>query len=328
MNLKILRYTALIVFALLWLPGFSPHVAKWLAEKGIVKDEYRYGDLYRFSNLAQFRVPNQQCASQPVKVKKTNTALYLIGDSFTEESRMSATNFVSGSYERFFIGDTCFVKLDKTKKNVLIIETVERHFRERFAQRYDNLVIGEPGVKQAARKMLLNARDQFWYSTERHEAVLFSSDFFLKIKEWKAGMNESLFGRTDSNVVLSKDKKNIFYEMDARQEGITSSFEEVSDHEINSLVENVNLTYDFYRKNGFDEVYLSIAPNKSSILGEDLGQYNRLIERIQQHPGLKAPFFDIYTPFSTSKKMLYDAGDTHWNCAGKQIWLDAVNEKL
>ncbi|UTA66408.1 hypothetical protein [Emticicia sp. 21SJ11W-3] len=328
MNLKILKYTALVVFALLWLPGFSPNVARWLAQKGFVKDEYRYGDLYRFSNLAQFRVPNQQCVPAPVKVTSPNTALYLIGDSFTEPARMTAADFKTGTFQRFFIGDTSFIKLDRTKKNILIIETVERHFRERFAQPYANLVTGKPSTRQAARKMLLNARDVFWYSTERHEAVLFSSDFFLKIKEWKAGLNETFFNRSDSHVVLSADKKRIFFEMDARPDGITSSFDRVSDSEISRLVENVNRTYDFYKKNGFDEVYLSIAPNKSSVLGKDLGNYNRLIERVQQHPGLKAPYFDIYTPFSSSKKMLYDVGDTHWNCEGKQIWLDAVNEKL
>lgn len=328
MNQKILKYTALIVFSVLWLLGFSPHISKWLYAQGLIKDDYRYGDLYRFSNLPQFRVLKEACEPGKTAVTQPGTTLYLIGDSFTEEGRIEAGDFVSGSFQRYFIGSQPFVKLDKTKKNILIIETVERHFRERFAKPYKNLTIGEPDTQQAAKNIMKEARADFWYDSERHESILFSSDFFLMIKEWKATLNESLFGRTDSNVVISKDKKNIFYELDARLDGITSSFDKISDNEIRLLVENVNLTYDFYRKNGFDEIYLTIAPNKSSILGTDLGSYNHLIERIQKNPALRMPVFDIYTPFSTSKKMLYDVGDTHWNCEGKQIWIKAVNQKL
>lgn len=328
MNQKIVKYTALVVFSALWLLGFSPHIAKWLYEKDLVKDDYRYGDLYRFSNLPQFRVAKEVCSEGKLQVKQPNTTLYLIGDSFTEEGRIEAGDFVSGGFERFFIGAQPFAKLDKTKKNILIIETVERHFRERFAEPYKNLTIGEPNTQQAVKALAKEAKSSFWYSTERHESVLFSSDFFLSIKEMKALLNYNLFNRTDSNVVVSRDKKHIFYELDARPNGITSSFDKISDREILGLVENVNKTYDFYKKNGFDEVYLTIAPNKSSILGNELGEYNHLIERIQQSPALRMPFIDVYTPISNSKKMLYDVGDTHWNCQGKQIWVNAVNQKL
>lgn len=328
MNQKIVKYIALVVFSALWLLGFSPDLAKWLYEKDLVKDDYRYGDLYRFSNLPQFRVAKETCSKPDMPITRPNTTLYLIGDSFTEEGRIEARDFVSGGFERFFIGEQPFVKLDKTKKNILIIETVERHFRERFAEPYKNLTIGEPSTQQAVTALAKEAKSSFWYSSERHESVLFSSDFFLSIKEMKAMMNYYLFDRTDSNVVVSKDKKHIFYELDARPNGITSSFDKISDKEIELLVKNVNQTYDFYRKNGFDEVYLTIAPNKSSILGADLGAYNHLIERIQQNPALRMPIFDVYTSISTSKKMLYDVGDTHWNCEGKQIWINAVNQKL
>jgi hypothetical protein len=40
------------------------------------------------------------------------------------------------------------------------------------------------------------------------------------------------------------------------------------------------------------------------------------------------PYFDVYTPFKNSSKMLYDIGDTHWNCEGKKMWVDSVNEKI
>ncbi len=186
---KILKYTALIVFSVLWLLGFSTHITKWLYEKRLIKDDYRYGDLYRFSNLPQFRVLKETCPAPQTKIARPNTALYLIGDSFTEEGRIEAEDFVSGSFHRFFIGHQPFVKLDKTKKNVLVIETVERHFRERFAKPYKNLTIGEPGRQESMNAMVKQAKSDFWYDSERHESVLFSSDFFLTIKEWKALLN-------------------------------------------------------------------------------------------------------------------------------------------
>ena len=327
MTNKLLKYSCLVVFTGLWALGFSNDFSKWFFEKGILKDDYRYGDLYRFSNLPQFRVPKQTCIPAKKEIKSPNTSLYIIGDSFTEAERISGSDFVAGSYERFFIGDTSFVKLDKTKKNILIIETVERHFIERFTKPYQNLNLGK--TASYTKKSLKNEiYTNYWYNSERHEAVLFSSDFFLTIKEWKAWINYQFFGRVDDHVVLSKDKKQILFHLDAQPSGITSSFNKISDKEIGQLVENVNITYDFYRKLGFEEVYLTIAPNKTSIVGTDLGTYNHLIERIQNHSSLRMPVIDVYTPFHTSKKMFYDVGDTHWNCEGKQIWIDKVNQKL
>jgi hypothetical protein len=166
------------------------------------------------------------------------------------------------------------------------------------------------------------------YNAERHESILFSSDFFLTFKEWKAWLNWKLFNRIDEKVMLSKDKKHLLYFLDAQPLGINSCFDKISEEEINLIVDNLNKTYQNYKKAGFDEVYLSIIPNKTSILGTDLGEYNHLIQRIQRDSELKIPFFDIYTPYFHSKKILYEKGDSHWNCEGKQIWLDLVNSKL
>ena len=94
------------------------------------------------------------------------------------------------------------------------------------------------------------------------------------------------------------------------------------------MVENINLTKEFYLKLGFDEVILSIIPNKTSIYAQNLGKYNHLIERIQQNSTLKIDFIDVFSPIKSSKKMLYDVGDSHWNCEGKQIWVDKMNQKL
>jgi hypothetical protein len=328
-----MKYLFLILFAFLWYLGFSKDLSKWLFEKRITEDDYRYGDLYRLSNLAQFRVPVEKCVS--TKINKTpNVSLILLGDSFTEKGRIDSSNVKSENFQRFFIADTSFTKIDKSKKNILIIETVERHFRERFAKPYKILRTTSPlhtfpKEKKKENNLLQKALAyEVPYNTERHEMVLFSSDLALTFKEWKAWINWKLFSRIDEKVVLSKDSKHILYYLDAQPSGITSNFDEISDDEINILVQNVNETYNYYKNLGFDEIYLSMIPNKTSILGTDLGEYNHLIERIQQNKALKMPCLDVYTPMKHSKTLLYDIGDTHWNCQGKQIWIDEVNHKL
>jgi hypothetical protein len=190
----------------------------------------------------------------------------------------------------------------------------------------ENQPVLKKTIKKNFKDRLINY--ELPYNAERHESILFSSDFFLTFKEWKAWMNWKLFNRIDEKVILSKDKKNLFYHLDAQPSGVNSCFDKISEEEINLIVENLNKTYQNYKKVGFDEVYLSIIPNKTSILGTDLGEYNHLIERIQRNPELKIPFFDIYTPYHNSKKPLYEKGDSHWNCEGKKIWLNLVNSKL
>lgn len=330
--IRFIKYFALIFFGFLWYLGFTNPIAQWLSEHKIIKDDYRYGDLYRMSNLAEFKSPIEECPPKE-NTKTTNTSLIIMGDSFTEKERIDKSNFNGlSTYQRFFITDTIRTKLDKSKKNILIIETVERHFRERFTEPYSNLQLfdNQSVIEEIDGRSLLQRvlKGHIPYSAERHESVLFSSDFFFTLKEWKAWVNCKIFGRIDDKVMLSKDGKNILYQVDAQPKGITSSFDVISEEEINKIVENLNDTYTYYKKAGFDEVYLTIAPNKTSILGTDLGVYNHLIERVQQNTNLKMPFFDVYSPFKNSKKMLYGVGDTHWNCEGKQIWLDEVNEKL
>ena len=86
-----MKYVFLLLFAFLWYLGFSKDLAQWLFEHNFAKDDYRYGDLYRLSNLAQFRVAVDKCVS--TKIEKTpNTSLILLGNSFTEAGRIDSNN--------------------------------------------------------------------------------------------------------------------------------------------------------------------------------------------------------------------------------------------
>ena len=81
-------------------------------------------------------------------------------------------------------------------------------------------------------------------------------------------------------------------------------------------------------KAGFDEVYLSIIPNKVSILSPDMGKYNQLIERVQSDLNLKIPVIDTYSDFKKNPTKYYLKSDSHWTCEGRDIWLDKVNNIL
>lgn len=322
-----LRYILILVFGLLWFAGCSTDFAKWLYKNHIIHDDYRYGDLYRLSNLPQFKVPVEKCAV-PKSERSKNIQLVLAGDSFTEEGRIEQDHFDVKVFDRTKVFAPYEVKKQDGLKRILIIETTERHFRERFTKPWDQVKLVNHPVTERKKEFKWTTDDllelRIPYETERHEAVLFSSDLMLMFKEWKAMLNYRIFDRVSENVKLSSDGKNIFYGVDSKP-GISSCFDKIEDKEINQLVNNVNTTYALYRKIGFDEVYLSIIPNKTSILGQDLGVYNHLVQRIQSHPALQMPHIDMLKPLQKGGEKLFDKGDSHWNCEGKQIWINEVN---
>ena len=137
-------------------------------------------------------------------------------------------------------------------EEVLIIETVERHFRERFAEPWKNW---EHKVKKGAQKeqiaipYLLSLNMP--YNEKLHQASLFGFDFILHIKEWKAMLNYYLFNRIDEKVYLSKDKNSILYYLDI-EFGISSCFDTIEEKEIEKLVTNANITNKYYKSLGFD----------------------------------------------------------------------------
>jgi len=328
--MKALKYIALVVFGFLWFLGCSRDTVVYLVDNGFIGDDFRYGDLYRLSNLSDYRVPVEKCRI-PYTGPKTPVALYLAGDSFTEEGRVSRNEYATDLYFRSFVADEQVPLELAPGKKILVIETVERHLRERFSEKpWKNWVVMPPAAPTAAAEpfsfsKLYDAVVEYEipYREEMHESVLFSNDFILKIKEWKADVNYRLFGRLDPKVKVLKGE--LVYDVDLAP-GISSVYDPVSDEEIARIVKHANATREYYRSLGFDEVYLSIIPNKSSLLIKDEKDYNRLVERVENHPDLQMPLISVWKAFIA--KNYYQKGDSHWNCAGQKIWVDAVNERL
>ena len=327
--MRFLRYTVLLVALVLWAGGFSSTVSHWLYDLGVIVDDYRHGDLYRISALPQFKDNQPVCSPSNRASDTASTHLYIIGDSFSEEQRINQNDFRVSRYQRLKWGFPQRAQLNPAKRNVLLIETVERHFREHFAQPVNDLVIirdtlQTPAPKQSWWKQLssdLHRSDM----EERLSSALFSHDWAFWFKELKSSLTLNWFNRASKGVSLSHDQRNIFldFDTDTTQRRL-SSFAPLTNREVNTLVDSVNSVADRYQKLGFDEVYLSIIPNKASILEPNRGAYNHLIERIQNHPMLHVKTVNTYTPYKQAIQPPYLKGDTHWNCLGRSIWLRAV----
>ena len=322
---KLFSYFLILIFSACWLAGCNHN---WLPETLTsvwFPDSYRYGDLYQMAYLGDFKERTKPCDKKYANpATKQNLDLYIIGDSFTEDGRMNSDDFVAQKLTRVHWADSAEIRLDRSKRNVLILETVERHFREHFVKNVNNFQV-------VNRLPLAFAKEKpQWYKDidTRLEAVLFSHDFFLQFKEWKAALNLRLFGRTHAQVTIAPDQKNLLFNWDTDSTIATSSFYPLANDEVAKLVQEVNQTRQKYLDAGFDEVYLAIIPSKTSVVAPQIGRYNHLIERTQAHPALQTPLINCWSAFAAHRNHIYLRADTHWNCAGQSLWLDEANEQL
>ena len=333
--MRVLRYTILVIALTLWGAGLSTTVARWLYGLNVIVDDYRYGDLYRLAPLPQFKLPQPVCPSPNRSSDTAATHLYIIGDSFTEPQRLTKSDFQVSHFQRVAWSFSLPVQLDPAKRNVLLIESVERHVREHFIQPVRELVVETDTSQLANERTPIYKRiyDDFHRADveERLESALFSQDWAYWFKELKAKLTLNWFDRAYPSVSLSTDRQNVFLHSDTdttKAKVLNSSFSPLTDREVNTLVDSINATADRYQKLGFNEIYLSLIPNKASILEPNRGIYNHLIERIQANPRLRIPTVNTYGVFSKNPSGIYLTGDTHWTCEGRSKWLDLVRQKL
>lgn len=330
--MRFLRYTILIVAGVLWLGGLSGTVSHYLYETGVIVDDYRFGDLYRLSALPQFKQLSPVCPPADRDADTVPTHLYIIGDSFSEEQRITQDDFRVSHYQRVKWYNTQRAQLDTSKRNVLLLETVERHFRDHFTQPVRELVVeadtNQSRVPPPSAWERLKA-DIHWSDVEeRLASTLFSHEWAFWFKELKATLTLNWFDRTSTGVSLSRDKQHIFLNSDTDTTSVLSSYSPLTDAEVSAYVDSLNATADYYRTQGFDAVYLSIIPNKATILEPNRGQYNHLVERVQEHPNRRVPVVNVYDDYRRSAVPVYLNSDTHWNCKGRAIWLNRVRQTI
>jgi hypothetical protein len=299
------------------------------------------GDLYRMSFLPMFcgAAENQEPYIKNDTCQAKKIDLYALCDSFIRayfREDKYFCNVDSFRFARMNSFETIFVAPDIKKRNILLIESVEREFRQPFKNGTMESFLRAPTSKQNH-----TFRSNNWF--EKIKALVFNPklnqnlemnfwdlNLFTPLKELKAELNYNLFKRVDEQVVVSSSGKYLIYRKTVEATGDTGSFTPISDAELKNIIQTLNKLYEKARRLGFDEVYLSLIPNAVTIIEPDYQgmHYNRLIEKIQNSPDLKMKIIDVLESFRANPQDVYRTNDSHWTMKGANLWLNKVNTML
>ncbi|MEK7432442.1 MAG: hypothetical protein AABZ74_04860 [Cyanobacteriota bacterium] len=300
-----------------------------------------YGDLYKMSNLAKFKIEIKACGNNFLnKDLEGGNNLFLLGDSFL--GRIMGYGMIQNGNSSDFknINNINYVnwkdkiiipKLNKKSRNILIIETVERYSLS--PREFNNIEIDNNLKKVHIINNFNNLGINKLLSLKAEsliKQILFFDPFSMYIKDIKAELNYNLFDKLNDEIVISDDKEYLFYNQTINS--LNSSFNDININKIDNIVENYNLLYSYYKNIGFDEVYITIIPNKVSIVSPNFNgkTYNHLIEKIRDSKKIKFPFIDMYTELKKVNKVtpVYYNNDTHWNCKGMNTFIEYVNKYI
>ncbi|KAA0993826.1 hypothetical protein [Dyadobacter aurulentus] len=338
--LKSTRAFLLIFSALVLAAGLSERLQRKLYARGFIPDQYRFGDLYNITNLEQFKELDWSEAddlleSDKPKSRSQSVDVYTIGDSFTTMD----TSFYAGRHNyHIWLGthvDT--VSLDSSVESILVIEVIERTIQERLRKDYASLYIDKGfqirGKSKRAAKEQVRQVSSFWENklnkeiNQRLEFILFNSSLALKVKEIKADLMLSLFGRTHPGSLISQDRAFLFYEIEASSRSPLSPYNQLTDSDIDSVVINMNLIRSHYIHAGFSEVYFCFIPNKVTVCEPNRLPHNNQITRISENRHLKVPLLNLNDELLHHPEWFHKS-DGHWNVDGKRLWLTHVNQMV
>ncbi len=320
--------------------SLSTRSQRWLDRHGFIPNQYIYGDLYNVTNLRAFKetdftVNTSLTDTDKPRKKYRDVHLYTIGDSFTD---IDTAYYAGGRNSHVWIGGSSGVEtvLDKTKKNILVVQCIERVLQERlYYPDYETIYIKggfvEPGHQYNPEQQMPKQNEVTkWILArfgreinQRLEFLLFNTWPFTWLKETKALLILNAFGRTPGSII-SHNKRHLFYQLEVDTAYALSAFRPIPNQRIDTLVTNLNTIRRNYMEMGFDEVYLCLIPNKVTVQEPTYGVYNHQIERIEAHPQLQPPVLSMIDTLRQHPDW-YHLGDGHWNKNGKRFWLRQVN---
>ncbi len=319
--------------------ALSPSIQRWLDRHGFIPNQYSYGDLYNMTNLPDFKEVDYAANDSLTQADKPakhyhDVDLYTIGDSFT---RIDTSYYAGNRNVHVWVGSQppVVASLDTTKKNILVIEFIERVLQERlYWPDYENIYMNKAIIQKTAVDKNPTAQQQqpiaHWILSrfnpdinQRLEFLLFNGSLATMMKEAKAQLMLDLFERV-SQANISKNRKHLFYQLEVDTTYALSAFRPISNQKLDTLVRNLNTLRQHYLHMGFNEVYICMIPNKVTILDPTHGRYNHQIERIEAHPNLQAPVISVINTIRAHPNW-YHLGDGHWNKYGKRLWLQRVN---
>ena len=266
-----------------------------------------------------------------------NTVLYLHGDSYSAYIQDVNFKCISGfqNINRYSGGN---YTLDRTKRNILIIEIAEMQVRDYFGslrmikdvyeadKRKEITGLPHLPVSTDARYLSffpdINTGLFFNKNINQNlECNLFNYNFMMPMFGSKAALNYYFFHRASGDVVISNDWKFLL-----QKESTIKYRIPITSDEMTELIENLNKIGNHYKQYGFSEIYLSIIPCTATIAQPE--EYNNFIPLIQNDPRLALKIIDIYSVMKNSPEEYLCHGDTHWNINGKQKWVEMINEIL
>jgi hypothetical protein len=313
-------------------------------------DQFKFGDLYGMSRLEYFRknyraVPIWE--QKKLCKKEKDIDLYMFCDSYVWEFAPKDSFYCGVNKLQFATNNNreyLSVKLDSSKKNILLLEFVERNLIQGLEYSYEYLstflsidstksseVIegNEKPSGLSATKVFDNLETGLFNPkiNSNIKFLVWETALFTPIRELRASLNYRLFDKVDKEVQLSPDHKYLLYNQTVDTSMQSSSFRAIPDFEIDTLIERLNRLESHYRACGFKEIYLSIIPNPVTVLYPLYKgfKYNQLIPRIEHNSKLKMKVVDVYDDFKVAQYPIYQFSDTHWNQNGANIWLNNLN---
>ena len=312
-------------------------------------DKYMYGDLYGLTYLSQFKkVKDTNFVSLPAIDQKSNSdtaKLFILGDSYLYSFFKEDPRYYVGinqvQFIRWSVANPVEILPSKNKKNILLIESVERNMSGLFnlnsvKARLDraDAVQSELNMRQKIAHFFAEIdegikENLYHQSLEANiEFAWFNFGFLEPLKEFKADFNLNFFGRVDKEVAISKDQNFLYLAETLNPAHVGSSFSDLSEAQLKSHVSELNAIQEYYQAKGFDEVIFSIIPNPVSVLKTENKPDNRLIQRIKSHPDFKGKLLDATEGLSKNAASNFFTSDSHWNQRGAKIWLEQLNTQL
>ncbi len=347
---KVLSYSCIIIGLVLLISGTHRDIVAYIWERKHHhlwwgEHQSNFGDLSNIAYLDDikiFQTPNDYQFTPPADTAgPKNVDLYVFGDSYIEDVPCYAFAHVNACRTGRKDQHDLIYQLDKAKRNVLLIETAERYVRSNYGTsdiyshiKKDALPVTRAKIMSqspvfASMDLGLHIGDFFNPNINQNlEYLLFNVNAMNEPRLLKADMNYYLFNRGSGDVIIADDGQHLFLKETVEPKSDYSSYQPFSDEDAAKWINNLNAIYDHYRGEGFDEVYFAIVPNPVSVIQP--ANYNNLIPKLQNAPGLKMHVIDVYSHYKKAgnARQFYRAGDTHWNNNGIQVWLELVNEEL
>ena len=352
---KLLAFLVFIFCALTLYLTSSNTGMKWVTRDrysrigALGADKYLYGDLYGLTYLSKFKkVKDTNFVSLPAIDQKANSdtaKLFILGDSYLYSFFKEDPRYYVGinqvQFIRWSVANPVEIIPSKNKKNILLIESVERNMLGLFnlnsvKARLDRaeVINAELTMRQkiafvASEIDRVIKENVYHNSLEANiEFAWFNFGFWELFKEFKADFNLNFFGRVDKEVAISKDQNFLYLAETINPAHVGSSFSDVSEAQIKTQVSELNAIQDYYKAKGFNEVIFSIIPNPVSVLKTENKPDNHLVQRIKSHPDFKGKLMDAMEDLSKNAASNFFTSDSHWNQRGAKIWLDQFNTQL